>query len=416
VGGNSPHPLFICGANTPWDNHNATWNNFGGDYDADWWDSHYSQFNSNGLNGSRVWITCSGEVGINIDETGYVSGATTQHWADLDSFFAIAQNCGVYIMATLMSFDHFSENYSTYQRWRNWINSDINIDSYISNYVTPFVQRYGANTALWSIDLINEPDWATNTEGGTIEWERFQNYFAKAAKAIHDNSNVLVTVGIAVIKYNSDNTPGSMGNKVSDAALQTHLSDPAVHLDFWSPHWYDWMNPYWSTPMYITPTIFNLDSSKPAVIGENPANGTEGHSLLSDIQGAYLNGWSGIMPWTSNGVDNNGGWVEVSTATRAFAQTLKELVLTSPNGGENLRAGATCNIAWTASNITENLVIELLQNDNLVGTIATGIDPATSIYLWTVGQLLEGGGLIKGTNFKILIRTESGAQAAVTTL
>jgi hypothetical protein len=318
VGATDPAPIFLSGANTPWDRHNGTWNNFGGDYDADWWDEHYRQFNANGLNASRVWITCSGEVGIDIDATGYVSGATDQHWADLDSFFEIAQNRGVYIMATLISFDHFSEHYSTYQRWRNWINSDANIDAYIDNYLVPFLERYGSNTALWSIDLINEPDWATDTEGGTIAWSRFQQYFAKAAKAIHDRSDVLATVGIAVIKYNSDDTPGSMGNQVSDAALRAQLDDPSVYLDFWSPHWYAWMNPYWSQPMYGTPVAFNLDDSKPAVIGENPANGTEGHTLFEDLEAAYLNGWSGLLPWTSNEVDSNGGWEEVSAAASAF--------------------------------------------------------------------------------------------------
>ncbi|MBN1648892.1 MAG: hypothetical protein JW874_12730 [Spirochaetales bacterium] len=307
-------PVFMCGANTPW-NH---WNDFGGNYDAGWWNTHYSQFNEAGLNSSRIWITCSGEVGINIDESGYVSGASDAHWEDLDSLFEIAENNGVYIMGTLMSFDHFESSYSTYQRWRNWISSDANIDSYIDNYLVPFLERYGNYTALWSIDLINEPEWATNTEGGTIAWEHFQSFFAKAAKTIHDNSDILVTVGMAVIKYNSDTTPGSMGNKVSDEALQAHLDDPAVFLDFWAPHWYDWMDPYWPTPMYVTPETFNLDISRPALFGECSARGTLGHSLEEDIEAAYTNGWAGILPWTSNGVDGNGGWNEVSAAAGAF--------------------------------------------------------------------------------------------------
>jgi hypothetical protein len=343
VGGADPAPIFMSGANTPWDGHNGTWNNFGGDYDADWWDAHYRQFNANGLNASRVWITCSGEVGIDIDAAGYVSGATDQHWADLDSFFDIAQNRGVYIMATLISFDHFSEHYPTYQRWRNWINSDANIDAYIDNYLVPFLERYGGNTALWSIDLINEPDWATDTEGGTIAWSRFQQYFAKAAKAIHERSDVLVTVGIAVIKYNSDDTPGSMGNQVSDAALRAQVDDPAVYLDFWSPHWYAWMNPYWSQPMYGTPAAFDLDDSKPAVIGETPANGTEGHTLFEDLEAAYLNGWSGLLPWTSNEVDSNGGWEEVSAAASAFIADSERAAAVFPDADADDEPGDSSN-------------------------------------------------------------------------
>jgi hypothetical protein len=105
---------------------------------------------------------------------------------------------------------------------------------------------------------------------------------------------------------------------VSDAALRAQVDDPSVYLDFWSPHWYAWMNPYWSQPMYGTPAAFDLDDSKPAVIGENPANGTEGHTLFEDLEAAYLNGWSGLLPWTSNEVDSNGGWEEVSAAASAF--------------------------------------------------------------------------------------------------
>lgn len=313
-------PIYMSGANTPWN----LWNDFGkSSFNPDWWDNHYSQFNANGLNSSRVWITCSGEVGINIDSNGYVSGATDKHWSDLDQLFQIAQARGVYIMATLLSFDHFVTHYTTWQRWRNWINSDANVDSYIANYLIPFVQRYGNNTALWSIDLINEPDWATTDEGGAIEWSRFQRFFAKASKAIHDNSPTLVTVGIAVIKYNSD--VGWMKNVVSDSALRAQIDAPEATLDFWSTHWYPWMEPYWGIPMYVTPSGFDLDATKPSVLGECPASGS-GDTLAGDFESAYQNGWSGIMPWTSNGVDNNGGWTEVSAASNAFVTNHREAV------------------------------------------------------------------------------------------
>jgi hypothetical protein len=63
-------------------------------------------------------------------------------------------------------------------------------------------------------------------------------------------SDVLVTVGIAVIEYNSDDTPGSMGNQLGDAALRAQVDDPSVCHDFGPPHGYAWMNPYWSQPMY----------------------------------------------------------------------------------------------------------------------------------------------------------------------
>ena len=323
--------VWMCGANTPWDN----WNDFGGSYDSAWWNTHFSQFNTNGLNSTRVWITCSGEVGINIDTAGYVSGATAAHWADLDDYFSKANANGVYVMATLISFDHFKNTYTTYQRWRNWINSDANIDSYINNYLIPFVNRYKDNPALWSIDLTNEPEWATTDEGGTIAWARFQTFWAKAAKAIHDNSPILVTVGMGIIKYNSDNA-GMSGNKVSDAALQARLNDPAAKLDYYSPHWYSWMDPYWTILMYTTPAYYGINT-KPCVVGESTALGTTGHTLTQDYENAYTNGWQGFFPWTSNGVDSFGNWSNVQPAANTFKNNHNSLVFPSCPAGSPTR-------------------------------------------------------------------------------
>ncbi|MCS7231309.1 MAG: hypothetical protein RMJ67_04140, partial [Elusimicrobiota bacterium] len=323
--------IWINGCNTPW----HRWNDFGGNYDANWWRTHFREIRQNyGVNASRVWITCSGEVGINIDQNGYVSGATSKHWQDLDSFFQIAYEEGIYIKATLISFDHFKNTYSTYQRWRNWINSDTNIDSYINNYLIPFINRYKNNPALWCIDLTNEPDWATNTEGGAITWDRFQVFWAKAAKAIHENSDILVTVGMGVIKYLSDTCPGTQGNKVSDSALRAKLNDPDVYLDFWSVHYYSWMDPYWPIPMYVTPQGYYLDTSKPAVIGECPAKGSTGHTIVQDYQNAFLNGWQGVMPWTSNGVDANGSISDMGAGTLYMRNNYYSLVFPSPSSSQ----------------------------------------------------------------------------------
>ncbi len=325
--------IWINGANTPWHN----WNDFGGNFDYNWWDNHFQELRNNGINATRIWITCSGEVGINIDSNGYVSGATSAHWSHLDSLFQIAQNRGVYIMATLMSFDHFKNTYSTYQRWRNWINSDSNIDSYVNNYLIPFLNRYKNNPYLWSIDLMNEPDWAY--EESAISWDRLQMYFAKAGRAIHENSQVLVTVGLAMPKYNGSACGGCQGNKVSDSALQAKVNDPDARLDFYSSHWYPWEYQYWSSPYHKTPSEYGIATDKLNMVGEMPANGvynSSGQLLLTTTQAyenAYQKGWEGVMAWTSNGVDSNGSLTQLGPATRAFRDSHYDLVF--PGGGSS---------------------------------------------------------------------------------
>jgi hypothetical protein len=306
--------IWINGANTPWDN----WNDFGGDFDFDWWDNHFRELRDAGVNATRIWISSNGEVGIDIATDGHVSGATELHWNDLDSLFYIAQSRGIYIMATLLSFDHTKNHHSNYESWRNMLGSDEHIDSYVSHYVVPFVNRYKANPYLWSIDLMNEPDWVVEEQG--FAWDRLQTLFAKMNVAIHENSDIPTTVGVAMVKYNSDTcTEGCQGNKVGDEALMAKADgNPLAKVDFWSGHYYDWMGQYWGVPMYMTPEQYGMSADRPNVIGETPAKGTTGHTLTEDYMGAYENGWQGIMPWTSNGVDSNGNMSNLAPATSAF--------------------------------------------------------------------------------------------------
>jgi hypothetical protein len=67
--------------------------------------------------------------------------------------------------------------------------------------------------------------------------------------------------------------------------------------------------------------------SKPSLIGECSARGTRNNTLISDFESALQNGWEGVMPWTSNGVDGNGGFDELAPATRYMLEHYRELVL-----------------------------------------------------------------------------------------
>jgi len=216
--------------------------------------------------------------------------------------------------------------------------SDETCDSFANNYVVPFVDRYKNNPYLWSIDLCNEPDWIfEGKECGNIPWEKISNLFARAAAAIHENSGILVTVGMGFPKYNADG--GSYeGNKVSDKFLQRLYKNPNAYLDFWSTHYYDWVGPWYGVPFYSTPSGsrpegWGLDGSKPALIGEVPAlgskgstKGTQNNTLITDYENAYLNGWQGVMPWTSNGVDGCGGFDDLVKATKYMLEKYRDMI------------------------------------------------------------------------------------------
>ncbi|MDR2145729.1 MAG: cellulase family glycosylhydrolase [Tannerella sp.] len=330
--------IWINGTNTPWNK----WNDFGGAYDDSWWDNHFKALHDNGVNAVRVWINCNNDNGaILIDDNGFVSGTAEKHWKDLDLFFATAQRNGIYIMATLLSFDHFKNAKNQRpdaQKWRNMIADSKTIDSFVENYVVPFVNRYKNNPYLWSIDMCNEPDWVfENEECGKLPWEQISNLFAREAAAIHENSDILVTVGMSFPKYHSDDE-GNSGNKVSDAFLQKLYPNPKAHLDFWSPHYYDWVGPHYGVPFYVNPYGakpggWGLDDSKPALIGECMAKGskgktagTENNTLITDYENAYLNGWQGVMPWTSNAVDRCGGFDDLVPATKYMLEKYPALI------------------------------------------------------------------------------------------
>jgi hypothetical protein len=309
-------PIYMNGANTPWDN----WNDFGGSYDASFWSAHYADLHDAGINSSRVWLTCDGAVGIEMDSSGMVRGATPDHWEHLDSFFASAAERQIYVMATLMSFDHFRARAQA--RWKAWIASDENIDSYVASYLLPFLERYGDSPYLWSIDLMNEPDWAY--EQSDISFDRLRAYFARAARAIHEHSDVLVTVGMAMPRYNA--ACAGCEPSISDEQLREAVGDPNVYLDFYSPHYYDWVSDLWGNTMYKSPEGTSFLTDRPLMFGEHSARGTAGNTLTEDIEAAFSNGWQGTMPWTSNGVDRNGGLAEVSAAATAFRDAHPVLV------------------------------------------------------------------------------------------
>lgn len=319
--------IWISGANVPWDN----WNDFGGSIDGTFWDEEFSELHDKGINAVRVWITCDGTVGIDIDENGYVSGATDMHWSALNLLFALAKRHHIYIMATLISFDHFKDTNQNYQSWRNMINDNDAIDSFVDNYLKTFLEKFGDNDYLWSIDLCNEPDWVIeNNECGKQSWEAMGSYFARCAACIHENSDVLVTVGFGMVKYNSDKYSGDYG---SDEFLQSLYDNENAYLDFYSTHFYEWEATWYGNPFECTPEEFGLTDEKPALLGEMPAiamdgsvSGSTARTLTECYEDLFANGWNGVMPWTANGVDDCGDITDIEPAAAAILEAHEELV------------------------------------------------------------------------------------------
>ena len=323
--------LWFNGVNAPWDK----WNDFGGGFNFEFWQDHFQKLHNSGVNAARIWIICNGDVGMAISADGTFDGATTAHWEDLDNLFYLAEQYQIYIMATVQSFDNFKDQNQNYQAWRTLIQDSDKTDMFVDNYIVPLVQRYGKSDYFWSVDLCNEPDWIVeNEECGKLDWPYLEQYYAKAAAAIHANSDVLVTVGLGMIKYNSDS---QQGNKISDSELQNVLSGDKydkslAYVDFYSTHWYTWMQGMWGYPFSESPTDFGLDGTKPCVIGECPAVGSDSDfDITSAYEDAYNNGWNGVFAWKTSGQDDGCGlWMDIQPAIEKMAGICEDKIF--PNG------------------------------------------------------------------------------------
>ncbi len=332
-------PIYFNGANTPWDN----WNDFGGSYDAAFWSTHYTNMKNSGMNSSRVWISCNGDVQPNINSDGTVTGVSAQFWANLDNFFASAQTNGIYIMATMMSFDHTKNTYVKYNSWRNMMNDPTKIQTYIDNYLVPFVNRYKTNPYLMSIDISNEIEWvAENNDNMRCSYAVLQRFVGMCASAIHNNprangTTVLVTLGSAATKWNAtfmrngSNGAGWQanpdGNKWSDVAIKAQYNQPNAVLDFYSPHYYGWINEYYSNFFQKTPTDFGINE-KAVLVGETPGGnpGIPNMAPLVSYEALKTNGYQGHFPWTSNGVDAYGDMANFSAAALQFKNNYPNLI------------------------------------------------------------------------------------------
>lgn len=317
--------LWVNGANTPWQN----WNDFNGNMDVDFWESNFAQLKEDKINCTRIWVNCNGMGTVQLKTTGEIKSINEAHWTDLDKLFEIAEKYQIYVMPTLLSFDHFKEPNSGCDRWRLLVTNKEYADSFAEQYAAEFAKRYKDCEYILGVDIMNEPDWVhENQECGQLSWDDLSYFFGKCAAAIHENSDMLVTVGLGIIKYNSDSFDG---NKISDAYLQELTGDEKAYVDFYSTHYYIWERQWYGFPFDKTPVEFGLDDTKPALIGEtsNDDEKDSGMSLADKYKSSYDNGWCGVMAWMDYHSDDSSGcdsvWYRYDL-TQEAAHTMYELI------------------------------------------------------------------------------------------
>ena len=301
--------IWLNGTNTPWDN----WNDFGGDFDYNWWNNEFQQLQELHINCTRIWITCNGDNhGIIINNDGSISGVTATFWSDVDRLMEIAQSKQIYLMIALISFDHTKPGNTNADKWINMYNSATNRQTFVDNYAVPFVNRYKNNPYFFAIDVGNELEWVWENHG--VNSSNVIDLITRVVDGVHANSDVLVCQGWgAGIKYNTSAHGGS-GNYLVN-----------VNVDFYNIHYYDWQNQWFGNPFDRSPEYYRMNT-KPCIIGETPARGAAGYTSRQCYQKAFENGWQGLMVWTSNGVDGNGDKMDSKPGTDWIYTNYPDLV------------------------------------------------------------------------------------------
>lgn len=328
--------LWINGVNTPWKN----WNDFtgsmnegtlSGDLNIQFWDDEFARLVADGINCTRIWINCEGESIVSLNNEGEIQSINENHWSDLDNLFELAEKNKIYLMPTLLSFDHFksSTGVGSGMHWRALINKKETADAYAETYVKEFCDRYKDNEYIFAIDIMNEPDWVfENEECGQIGWDKLSYFFGKCASVIHENSDFLVTVGMGIIKYNSDKYEG---NVVSDEYLKELTGLDNSCLDFYSTHYYNWQKTWFGFPCDKSPKEFGIAEEKPCLIGEthNDDEAEIGMSLTEKYKSVHDNGWNGIMVWMQSIPEQDYAWYGydfTKVATSAMAEYIPEKI------------------------------------------------------------------------------------------
>lgn len=316
---------FLNGTNIPW-------NAFGWDfgehdvwgvgYKAEKFEKIFTDLEAHGVNCARVWVHCDGRANPEFDDNGFVTGFDDTFFDHLDNLFEKAHKHNVLLILCLWSFDMTKDERKSSGRYAglhaDLIRNSAKTCSYVDNALIPMVKRYKDQCNLLAWEIINEPEWSMNlpntgTTFQTVTAKEMQQFIGACASAIHQHSNKMVTVGAASLKWNCDEVGK---NYWSDEALASAGVDVSTgYLDFYSVHYYKWMDKDGASPYAKVATDMKLN--KPLLIGEVPPNSLT-FSKEQQLRIALNNKYVGVLFWSYVGDDKYANWSQYCEAHKTF--------------------------------------------------------------------------------------------------
>lgn len=264
---------YLHGANVPWLNWQC---DFGCGSDGGVSSSasqaalheRFAEAEAAGIKNIRWWVFPGAPWQINRSSNGTPTGINESVFADMDAALELAEEYDMYLTLVL-----FSDGGSLPGSWR----TDAGQRAELANVLgDDLFARYRGHDHIFSWEVFNEPEW--QIWEGSVQESHMQDLVKRVASAVKTDGSGYVTVGSAMV----DGIP-----MWKDAGL-----------DYYQPHWYDYMGSgnwcAWCTTADEIRQRYGVD--KPIVIGEffaGPSVDAEGR-----FDGFRERGYAGAWPWS----------------------------------------------------------------------------------------------------------------------
>ncbi|MDE3095515.1 MAG: hypothetical protein KGK07_05900 [Chloroflexota bacterium] len=306
-------PYFLLGANYPWisygnDFGSNAWGSYGvsagGSYAAD-----FADMKAKGVHVARWWVFADARAGINFAPDGTPLGLQPSVYADLNQALALAQQNNIYLDLVLFDVSMLAQpSYVAGVQMgghTDAIADPVKRAALVNNVILPLAKTYGTNPMILSWELMNEPEWgisdlpspAVNSSYAPVTMAQFWGFASSASQIIHLYTQDQVTIGSAALKW----------NKVWTNAFAAKKGLPALNLDFYQTHYYQWMDcctttndPDLGTTTWspLTQSAAALGLDRPIVVGEiHTAAGSAGQELNTVLANGYAGMWAWSYKW-----------------------------------------------------------------------------------------------------------------------
>lgn len=229
--------------------------------------SGFQKLRDSGMHVARWWVFPGDPWQIRTDDSGAPHSINPAVFQDMDAALALAEEYDLYYVFTLFS--------SPTRLPRRWM-ADPDPRVRLADTLTPLFARYGDNPRLLSWQVFNEPEW--HIWNGEVPLEPVRQTVAEIARAVHQHSGALVSVGAA---------------HIGGLRFWTGLG-----LDYYTAHWYDPMKSRNDCALCTTYGALQqaLSLDGPVVIGEFFA----GRSVdaRQRFEAWYDQGYAGAWAWS----------------------------------------------------------------------------------------------------------------------